>query len=150
MNDYDFYLRHASVHDGEWTGFALAWRGLAGIDDLPQRPHLHWRPWVLDPDNPDDPTLGAWGVWQWRFDVALIDPLVGLFNTPPADGRDSAAMRADLHAFIDLPAFELMDVDGTTYIAKMTAFREQCIEPYDGVHPNGGWLAQIELVETTL
>ena len=83
MNDYDFYLRHASVHDGAWNGFSLAWRGLVGKDGLPQRPHLRWRPWVLDPANPDDPTLGDWGVWQWHFDVALLDPFVGLMWTPP-------------------------------------------------------------------
>jgi hypothetical protein len=59
-------------------------------------------------------------------------------------------MRTDLHAFIDLPAFELMDVDGATYIAKMTAYREQCIEPYDATHPNGGWLSQVEFAETTV
>jgi len=149
MNDYDFYLRHASVHDGAWTGFVLAWQALAGKEGLPQRPHLRWRPWVLDPTNPDDPTLGDWGVWQWRLDVALFDGLVGLLWTPPGDGRDSAAMRADLQAFMELPALEMQDVDGVVYTVKMTAFREQCIEQYDAAHPNGGWVAQVQFAETT-
>jgi hypothetical protein len=150
MNDYDFYLRHASVHGGAWTGFALAWKGLAGKEGLPQRPHLRWRPWVLDPANPNDPGMGAWGVWQWRFDTALIDGIVGLAGVPPDDGRQAAEMHDDLRAFIDLPAFELQDIDGTTYTVKMTAYREQGIEPYDAAHPDGGWLAQIEVAETTL
>jgi len=150
MNDYDFYLRHASVHDGAWIGFSLAWGGLVGREGLPQRPHLRWRPWVLDPTNPNDPTLGHWGIWQWRFDVALLDPFVGLLWTPPADGRDSVTMRADLQAFIDLPAFELKDTDGAIYVVKMTAYREQCVDPYKASQPNGGWLAQVEFAETTL
>jgi hypothetical protein len=149
MNDYDIYLRHAAVHDGEWVGFGLAWKGTVGKEGLVARPHLRWRPWVLDPANPDDPTLGAWGVWQWRFDVAMLDAFVGLLWTPPGDGRDAADMRADLHAYIDLPALDLKDVDGAEYVVKMTAFREQCIAQYDAGNRDGGWLAQVEFAETT-
>lgn len=148
MQDYDFYLRHASVRDGAWVGFLLAWRNLAGMPGLPQRPHLHWRPWILDPAYPDDPTHGAWGVRQWRFDVALLDAVAGLAWTPPADGRTGADMRADLLAYADLPAIELKDIDSTIYIAKIVALSEQCIEPYTAPHQDGGWLASVSFAET--
>ncbi|MEO8288602.1 MAG: hypothetical protein ABI670_19455 [Chloroflexota bacterium] len=150
MNDYDIYLRHASVRDGDWVGFVLGWRGLAGKDGLPQRPQLRWRPWIPDVTDPSDPALGHAGKWQWRFDVAMFDGMVGLLWTSPADGRSSADMRADLLAFVDLPALELKDADGTVYIARATAYREQCMEQYTPTHPDGGWLAQLDFVETTV
>src|SRR5690349_17242990 len=100
MNDYDFYLRHASVHGGDWVGFALARKGYAGVEGLAARPYLHWRPWVLDPAHPDDPTMGSWGVWQWHMDVAALDFTSGLFGMPAADGRDSADVRPDLYAYV--------------------------------------------------
>jgi hypothetical protein len=148
MQDYDFYLRHASVRDGAWVGFLLAWRDLVGLPGLTRRPHLHWRPWILDPAFPDDPAQGAWGVRQWRFDVALLDGVAGLAWTPPADERTSADMRADLLGYADLPAIELKDVDSATYVARIVAFSEQCVEPYTAPHTNGGWLATVVFAET--
>jgi hypothetical protein len=149
MQDYDFYLRHASVGDGDWVGFWLAWPNLAGLPGLPRRPHLHWRPWILDPAYPDDPTRGAWGIQQWSFDLALLDAMAGLAWSPPTDGRTAADMRADMLAYLDLAAIELKDVDSTTHTIKAIAFSEQCIEPYTTPHPNGGWLATVTLAETT-
>jgi hypothetical protein len=148
MEDYDIYLRHASVHDGEWTGFLLAWRDLSGVAGLPQRPHLRWRPWLLDPSNPNDPTLGDWGIWQWRFTIALFPVASGLQWSPPADARTPAEMRADLLAYIDLPAIQLKDADSAVYTVKMTAYSDQCIEPYTPTRPSGGWLATVEFAET--
>ena len=109
---------------------------------------FHWRPWILDPAYPDDPTHGAWGIRQWRFDVALLDAVAGLAWTPPADGRTGADMRADLLAYADLPAIELKDIDSTIYIAKIVALSEQCIEPYTAPHQDGGWLASVSFAET--
>ena len=149
MNDYDFYLRHAIVSDGGWVGFPLARKGLAGVVGLEARPHLRWRPWVLDSSAPNDPTAGAWGIWQWRFDVAMLDGLTGLEGTPPEDGRDAGQIRADLLAYVPLPALELKDVDGAVYAVKMTGYREQLIEPNDDAHPDGGWAARVEFAEVT-
>ena len=122
----------------------MARKGFAGVEGLPARPHLRWRPWVLDPAFPNDPTKGAWGVWQWRMDVAMLDFTAGLGAMPAADGRGSEEIRTDLYAFSNLPNIELKDVDGVTYSAKMTAFRESLAEPYDLNHPKGGWVAQVE------
>lgn len=149
MNDYDFYLRHGAVRAGAWVGFGLAWRGLAGVEGLERRPHERWRPWILDPANPHDPTAGSWGVWQWRFEVAMISGIVGLLRTPPQDGRTGPDMRADLLNYLPLPAMELKDVDGTIYDAKMTAYREQSVEPFDVAHPDGGWIGRIEFALVT-
>jgi hypothetical protein len=150
VSDYDFYLRHASVRSGAWAGFALARKGRAGVPALSTRPHLRTRPWVLDPANPNDPALGSWGVWQWRFQVALFEGLVGLQGTPPTDGRTGTDMRADLLAYIDLPALELQDADGTIHTARATAFEEHLIEPYDAAHPDGGWTASVEFSEVSI
>ena len=147
MNEYDFYLRHASVRGGDWVGFALAWKGLAGVEGLPARPHLHWRPWLLDPAFPNDPAKGSWGVWQWRMDVACLEFTASLLYTPPTDGRTAQDMRTDLKAFLPLPAIELKDVDGITYNVKMTAFQESVIELYDAQHTFGGWTARVELAQ---
>lgn len=149
MNDYDFYLRHSAVRTGSWVGFPLAWKGLAGIAGLDSRPHLRWRPWILDPSKPNDPTFGSWGIWQWRLRVAILDGLTGLLGTPPSDSRTAADIRTDLLAYLSLPILELKDTDGTIYTAKIIAYNEQAIEPYDPAHPNGGYLAQIELAQTT-
>ena len=151
MNAYDFYLRHAAVREGEWVGFPLAWKGLAGVERLARRPHLRWRPWILDPANPDNPAAGSWGVWQWHFDVAMLDRLAGLLAQPPSDGRTGRELRADLLAYLPLPILELKDVDGEVYSARMTTYGEQAIEPHDAAHPDGGWVAQVEFarVDTT-
>lgn len=144
MNDYDIYLRDGGVRDGEWVGFALAWKGLAGITGLPEKPHKGWVPWILDPSNPDDPTAGHWGVRQWRYELALIDGLVGLDGKPPDDGRTPADMRTDLMDYLPLTKLELQDLDGATYDVRMTSYTEQAIEPYDDAHPNGGLLVQVQ------
>ena|SRR5687768_14036869 len=144
MNDYDIYLRHATVRGGAWVGFALAWKGLAGVEGLELRPHLHWRPWLLNPANPNDPTAGSWGVWQWRMDLAAFDVMHGLLHTPPADVRTAADMRADWLAYLALPVIDLKDVDGVQYSVKMTAFQEQLAKPYDSVHTGGDWVARVE------
>lgn len=148
MNDYDFYLRHASVRGGAWAGFLLAWKGLGGVSGLGIRPRLRWRPWVLDPAQPNNPAAGSWGTWQWRLDVAMLDGAIGLLGTPPADARASPQMRADLLAYMNAAILELKDTDGTIYSAKMTAYNEQTVEPYGPAHPNGGWLAQVEFAQT--
>ena len=148
MQDYDFHLRHASIHDGEWIGFLLAWQGLAGVPGLPLRPHLRWRPWVLDPAAPNDPTQGDWGHWQWRFTVALFPVPAGLQWSPPNDARTPTGMRADLLAFIDLPALQLKDADAAIYTVRMTAYSDQCIEPYNPTHPEGGWAAVVEFAQS--
>ena len=148
MNDYDIYLRHASVSGGAWVGFPLAWKGMVGIAGLEPRPHMRWRPWLLEPSAPNDPTAGTWGIWQWRFDLAMLDGLAGLEGRPPEDGRDANQIRADLLAYMPLPAIELKDVDGAVYTVKMTGYREQLIEPADVAHPNGGWTARVEFAET--
>ena len=145
MNDYDFYLRDPGIRGGEWVGFPLAWKGLGGVGGLPLRPHLSWQPWILDPTNPDDPTAGHWGVLQWRYNIALIEGLVGLQGVPPGDGRTPADMWADLMDFLPLDKFDLQDLDGQTYQVKMTGYSERAIEPYDTAHPNGGMLVEIEL-----
>src|SRR4051812_49990260 len=121
MNSYDFYLRHASVQSGEWVGFLLARKDLAGVAGLPARPHLHWRPWVLDPAFPDDPASGTWGVWQWRLEVAALEFVSGLAYFPPADGRTPNDIRTDLQAFLPISTIELKDVDGATYNVIVTA-----------------------------
>lgn len=150
MNDYDFYLRHASVSGGDWVGFPLAWKGLAKIAGLETRPQMRWRPWLPSSTTPNDPTAGTWGVWQWRFDVVMIGGFVGLLGRPPADGRDADQIRADLLAYMPLPALELKDVDGAIYTVKMTGYREQLIEPGDTAHPDGGWAARVEFAEETV
>ena len=147
MNEYDIYLRHVSVLGGAWVGFPMAWKGLAGVAGLEARPQMRWRPWVLNSSAPNDPTAGTWGVWQWRFDIALLDGLTGLGGRPPADGRGAEQIRADLLAYMPLPALELKDMDGAIYTVKMTAYREQSIEPNDAAHPDGGWAARVEFAE---
>lgn len=150
MNDYDFYLRHGAVREGTWVGFALAWRGLAGVEGLERRPHWRWRPWILDPANPDNPAEGSWGVWQWRLHVAMLDGAIGLLGTPPTDGRTGEDMREDMLNYLPLPALELKDVDGEIYSVRMTAYKEQEVEPYDAAHPDGGWLAEVEFTLVTV
>ena len=149
MSDYDIYLREAGVNGGEWAGFALAWKGLAGIEGLPARPHRRWFPWILDPAQPDNPAAGHRGVLQWRFTVALVDGLVGLRGRPPDDGRSASQMRADLLAFMPGIQVDLMDVDGTIDTVRMTAYTEWAIETWDNRHPNGGMLAEVEFVRVT-
>ncbi len=102
---------------------------------------------MLNSSAPNDPTAGTWGVWQWRFDIALLDGLTGLGGRPPADGRNAVQIRADLLAYMPLPALELKDMDGAIYTVKMTAYREQSIEPNDAAHPDGGWAARVEFAE---
>ncbi len=108
---------------------------------------MRWRPWVLDPAAPNDPTAGTWGVWQWRFDVVMIGGFIGLLGRPPSDGRDADQIRADLLAYMPLPALELKDVDGVTYTVKMTGYREQLIESCGPGRPDGGWAARMEFAE---
>ena len=150
MNDYDFYLRHASISGGAWVGFPLAWKGLVGVAGLEARPHLRWRPWLPSSTTPNDPAAGSWGVWQWRFDVAMIGGFIGLLGRPPSDGRDAEQIRADLLAYMPLPVLELKDVDETVYTVRMTAYREQLIEPGVTAHPDGGWTARVEFAEETI
>lgn len=149
MNDYDFYLRHASVRGGAWVGFALGRQGASGVQGLGARPHLRLRPWILNPANPNDPAQGSWGVWQWQLSVLMVDGFVGLAATPPADARTAADMRADLLAYLDLPILELMDVDSAIYTVRVTGYNEQNIEPYDAAHQYGGWLARLDLCFNT-
>ena len=146
MGEYDFYLRHASVREAAWVGFRLAWRGLAGVEGLPTRPHLRWRPWVPSAADPDDVAAGAPGAWQWRLSVALFEGFTGLNAAPPTDGRTAAEMRTDLLQFAALTAIQLRDVDDVVYDVKLLSYEEQNIEPYDAGHPTGGWVAQIEIV----
>jgi hypothetical protein len=147
MNDYDIYMRDSTVRSGEWVGFALAWKGLARLEGLPARPHKGWFPWILDPANPDDPGAGHWGVRQWRYELALVDGLVGLRGVPPDDGRGAAGMRADLLGYLPLSKLELTDLDGTIYDVRMTSYTEQALEPYDVAHADGGLLIQVEFAE---
>jgi hypothetical protein len=147
MNDYDIYLRDGSVRDGQLVGFALAWKGLTGVAGLPGRPHKGWFPWILDPNKPDDPTAGHWGVRQWRFELALLDGMVGLQGAPSNDGRTPADMRADLMDYLPLTKLQLQDLDGAMYDVRMTSYIEQAVEPYDNAHPNGGMLVQVEFAE---
>jgi hypothetical protein len=79
----------------------------------------------------------------------MLDGLAGLEGRPPEDGRDADQIRADLLAYMPLPAIELKDVDSTIYTVKMTGYREQLIEPADVAHPDGGWTARVEFAETT-
>ncbi|MEO6458407.1 MAG: hypothetical protein ABIO92_09080, partial [Chloroflexia bacterium] len=65
----------------------------------------------------------------------------------PEDGRGAEQIRADLLAYMTLPALELKDVEGAIYTVKMTAYREQLIEPNDSAHPDGGWAAWVEFAE---
>ena len=130
-------------------GFALAWKELGGLEGLPAKPHRSWLPWVLDPAHPNDPTAGSWGVWQWHYDAALIDGLIGLEGVPPADGRGPADMRDDLLAFLPLGPIELKDLDGRPYNVMMTGYSEQAPEPHDSVHPNGGMLVQVEFAKVS-
>lgn len=145
MGEYDFYLRHASVRGAAWVGFRLAWKGLAGVEGLSARPHLRWRPWVLNPSSPDDVAAGSWGAWQWRMSVALFEGFAALDAMPPTDGRTAPDMRADLLQFSGLPVVQLSDVDNVVYEARIVGYQEQNVEPYDAGHPTGGWVAQIEL-----
>lgn len=146
MGDYELYLRHALVREGAWVGFRLAWKGLGGVDGFSARPHMRWRPWLLNASNPDDVAAGSWNAWRWRLDLALLDGLVGPAGVPSADGRTSADMRADLLAFGDLPAVQLKDVDDTVYTTKIVGYREQDIEFYATAYPVVGWVAQVDLV----
>jgi len=148
VTDYDFYLRDGGVNGGAWTGFVLAWKGLAGVPGFPAMPYRQWMPWILDPASPDDPTLGHWGVLQWRFSIALLDGIVGPHGLPADDGRTAAQMRADLFDFTASTGLELMDLDGVVYRARVTAYDEQLVEPYDLVHSDGGRLAVIELAQS--
>src|SRR4051812_48806119 len=145
MNDYDIYLRHAAIHDGDWVGFLFVTDPTTGDLD-----YIHTRPWLLDPDNPNDPTLGSWGVRRWQINIIAADKLVGLQGVPPTPERSTADIRSDLKAFQDLPAFEFQDLDGTTYIAKMAGYKERSLIPYDVKEPNGAWTMQVTLVETTV
>ncbi|HYP21738.1 MAG TPA: hypothetical protein VEY08_16835 [Chloroflexia bacterium] len=146
MGEYDFYLRHASVRGAAWVGFRLGWRGLAGVEGLSARPHVRWRPWVLDASDPDNVAAGSWGAWRWRLSVALFEGFTGLGAVPPTDGRTAPDMRADLLQFAGLPFIQVLDVDDVVYPVKVVGYEEQNIEPYDSAHPSGGWVAQIELV----
>jgi hypothetical protein len=143
-NEYDFYLREGSVRGGEWVGFALAWKGLAGLPGLPSRPYTRRIPWILDPAHPDDPTYGSWGVPQWHMSVALVDGVVGLGRQPPVDGRGAADMRADMLAYQAAGSLTLQDIDGSVYAVKMILYTEEAIEAYDASHPAGGMLATVE------
>jgi hypothetical protein len=106
--------------------------------------------WILDPSDPHDPTLGHWGVKQWRFFILLVDGVTNATGQPPADGRNAQDFRADLMAYIDLPALELKDVDEAVYVVKLTAYQDDQIAEFDIANPNGGWMAVIELAETTI
>ena len=150
MNDYDIYLREPGVHSGEWVGFALAWKGLGGMSGLAARPHEGLLPWVLDPNNPNDPTLGSRGVRQWKFDLAMVDGLVGLQGVPPDDARTPAQMRADLMDYVPLSKLELKDVDGAEYDVVITTYTEQAVEPFDAAHPEGGWLIHVEFAKVEI
>ena len=147
MNDYDIYLRHDDIQGGSWVGFMLAWKGLAGVHGLPERPHRRRYPWFMDPTRPEEPHEGHWGLLQWYMEVALLDGMTGLQGTPPLDGRTAADMRADLGQFRILTSLELKDVDGSTHTVRMIAYTEHALEPYDTPHPNGGSIAQIEFVK---
>ncbi|HUP27058.1 MAG TPA: hypothetical protein VM409_01380 [Chloroflexia bacterium] len=147
MNDYDFYLRHASISSGEWSGFPLAWNGLAGVTGLAARPHTRWRPWLPGSTTPDNPAAGSWGGWQWRLEVAMLDGLVGLQGSPLADGRGAGQIREDLLAYLPLPAIELKDVDGEIYTVRMTAYSEHLVEAMDAAHQEGGWTATVEFTQ---
>lgn len=149
MNDFDIYLRHAAVRGGVWVGFFLAWKGPREVAGTSLQPHMRWRPWLLDPANPNDPTLGSWGVWQWQFDVALLDGLVGLAGTPPTDGRTAADMRADLLGYQNVPALDLKDADGAQYSVKMSGYTERLVTPYDYTGAQGGWVARATFAEVT-
>jgi hypothetical protein len=148
MGDYDFYLRQAAIRSGEWVGFRLGWRGLAGVEGLSSRPHMRWKPWHADPANPEDPSTGSWGHWRWRVDVAMVEGMEGLQNTPPADMRTVADMRSDLLAFADLPVLQLTDVDGVVYTCRIIGYEEHDIEQFDAAHPAGGWFVRIELQQS--
>ena len=147
MNDYDIYIRNSAVREGEWVGFALAWKDLARLRGLSARPHRGWFPWILDPGKPDDPPSGHWGVRQWCYEIALLDGLVGLLGVPPDDGRTAADMRADLMGYLPLTKIELTDIDGTVYDARMTSYIEEAVEPYDAAHPGGGLIATVEFAQ---
>ncbi len=147
MGDYEFSLRHASVREGEWAGFMPARQGLGGVAGLGARPYRRWRPWIPSATDPNNLAAGSWGAWQWQIDAALLDGLVGTAGAPPLDGRTAADMRADLLAFTDLPGMQLLDLDGAIYTVQMVGYTEQALEPFDARHPNGGWVAQITLVE---
>lgn len=146
MGDYELYLRHADVRAGAWVGFRLGWRGLGGVAGLPARPHMRWRPWLLDASRPDDVAAGSWNMWRWRLDLALLDGLLGYAGMPTADGRTSAQMRADLLAFANLPAIQIRDIDDAVYTVKIVGYREEDIEFYDSAYPAVGWAVQLELV----
>ena len=134
-------------------GFRLAWKGLAGVAGLFERPHERWRPWVMDPAYPNDPTKGSWGFWQWRLEVAMLPRMVGVGGRLPVDGRTASDMRGDLAGYLALPAMELKDVDGAMWVVRMVWFEERCVEPFDAAHGGeggqGGWLATVELCRNT-
>jgi hypothetical protein len=150
LHDYDIYLRHAAIRDGDWVGFRLAWEGLGGLDGVTQ-PHLRQRLWghVTDPSQPDS---GAWGSWVWTLYLTLHKGLVGLQGRHPADGySDPSDMLGWVRAFGDMAAMELQDVDGAIFIVKFYGYQERCIEAYDAAHDgDGGWLVRLDLVETSL
>ena len=147
MGDYDVYLRAREVRDGDWVGFPLAWKGLAGVAGLPARPHAATTPWIPDPAAPEDPSAGQWGSWRARINVAALDGLVGLEGTPPTDGRTAADMRNDLLLYMALDRLEFKDVDETSYDVRMTGYSEQAAEPRQGVRGNGGWLIALEFTK---
>jgi hypothetical protein len=149
LTDYDIHLRHAAVRGGAWVGFRLAWAELAGKKGLEGRPHLRYRPWVLDPAYPHQPSKGSWGEWQWEVWIACLPGMVGLTGRLPADGRTHWEMVVDLRAFAGLPVMELQDADGSVYSVIMSGYEERAVEAYDARHPQGGWLVFLEFVLTS-
>lgn len=146
--DYDISLRHAAVRGGAWVGFRLAWSGLAdGAGDV-DKPRSRYRDWVLDPAFPGDPDKGHAGPWQWSLDLLLAPAVRGIKGRPPGDGRTVADMLADLHAYLDLPALELGDVDGVSYVAKTTDYAEKAITETATRWPAGSYVVHMGLVAT--
>lgn len=144
--DYDVYMRHASVGGGAWLGFRLAWKNIGGVAVVDQ-PHYRWRPWVLSATDPNNPALGAFGVTRWRLDIVLADGIPGLKGAFPADAatRSAAVQRTELQGYLNVPTLELKDVDQVIYGVRAIRWEERCVEPFDDQHVNGGWLVRIEL-----
>ena len=146
LHDYDFALRHASIRDGDWVGFRLAWEGLGGLEGVAV-PHSRQQLWKTS--DPANPSGGAWGEWVWRLYTTIHIGLAGLNGTPPEDGfGDPADMLGWMRAFQALPLFQLKDVDDAVYTVKHYGYEERCIEPYDAAHDTkGGWLVILDLVQ---
>lgn len=158
VHDFDFALRHAAINDANWTGFRLAWPGLAGYErkGLPTVPYSHRWTWETSATEPGV-GAGSWLDQVWRVYVLVTPGLPNIEGVQPQPygggvmSNDPALMLGWLRGYRDLPAMELSDVDGAIYIVRLYGYEERLLESYDAAHDAGGsYVVIVEFVETVV